>query len=107
MFTKDTPTIVCPICGQEYFPSEVFYPDKVFGNAKEVVKDDSGKISFVIGEDMDLDEEYTCDNCGAKMKIHANINFEVTTNTDEQEEEEFVSSFEAAKKITLPEESLF
>ncbi len=103
---KDVPVIVCPICGEELLMSEVFIPQAFFGKQKEIIKDSAGHIDYYIGSDPDLDEEYICDNCGAHLKIHANVSFDVTSVSDDFEEE-YVTEINKPKKITLKEESIF
>lgn len=98
------PIIVCPICGQQYHPAEIFLPNYFLGKPTDIVKNTSGKIDFHFGQDMDPDETYICDNCGAHLKIHANISFNVAV--DENKSEEHVTHFNRAKKTTL-EETLF
>ena len=103
---KDVPIIVCPICGEELLMSEVYVPQAFFGKQKEIIKDSAGHIDYYIGSDPDLDEEYICDNCGAHLKIHANVSFDVTSVSDDFEEE-YVTEINKPKKITLKEESIF
>ena len=93
--------ITCNVCGQEYSPAEIFIPNEFFGNPKEIIRDPStGKIEFVTGTDMNLDEEFTCYNCGNKMKIHARLSFLVN---DEHFDEEFSTPINKPKKLTLSE----
>ncbi len=102
-----TPTIVCPICGQEYKPAEIYIPNEFFGKPKEIIKNTSGKVDFLIGSDMNLDEYYICDNCFTPLKIHANLTFNVVANTDKNFNEDYVSSYKKIKKLKLEETSLF
>ena len=67
--------IVCPKCGAEYLPAEVFYPDEVFGNPENIVKDKKGKIEFFIGESINLTEEFTCYSCNCKFTVEGSIKF--------------------------------
>lgn len=97
--------IKCPVCGQQYHPTEIYLPNEFFGKPKEIVKDDSGQISYVLGKDMNLEEEYICDNCNTKFKVTADISFE--TSVTRSAEEEYVSTFERPKKLKLMEEELF
>lgn len=104
---KDIITITCPVCGQHYLPSEIFMPDNFFGKQKEIVKTPSGEIDFYIGDDMDLDEEYVCDNCGSKLNIHANVSFNVTVSEEENFDEEYTTPIKKMAKLKLSEETLF
>lgn len=102
---QNTPLIKCPVCGQEYMPAEIYLPEEFFGKPKNIVKDSSGQVKSFSGEDMNLDEEYICDQCNTKIKIHANVTFE--TDFNEESNEEYVRKFNKPKKIELPEVDLF
>ena len=102
---EETVKIVCPICGAEYLPMEIFMPEEFFGRPDEVIRDPADKIEFFIGKGMNLNEEYVCDVCGATMRVKAKLSFEVST--DPVEEDEYVTTFERPKKIQLSEEDLF
>lgn len=104
---KDTPKIVCPVCGSEYLPVEVFIPDDFFGKPVEIMRNEAGKIDFVLGEGMNLTETYVCDNCNTQLKINTEISFNTEVDTKETFEEEYVSSFTKPKKIHLEEIDLF
>lgn len=102
---EDTIKIVCPTCGEELLPSEVYIPEDFFGRPTEVIRDAAGKIEFFLGKGMNLEEEYICDGCGAKMRIKANLSF--TVDTDPVDEDDYVTTFERPKKIKLEEMDLF
>ena len=63
--------IVCPVCGREYLPEEIFVPTK----PKAIIRDDSGKIVSYSGCSCDLVEEYICDTCDNKLMIVGHIQF--------------------------------
>jgi hypothetical protein len=67
--------IICPYCGAEYLPAEIFYPDEFFGNPKNIEKDAVGKIQFYSGQNVKLTESYTCDYCKRKMYVNAEVDF--------------------------------
>lgn len=67
--------IVCPNCGYEYLPCEIYLPKNFLGHAKYVERDISGKILDVSGGIMDLKESYRCDKCNMKFKIMADVKF--------------------------------
>jgi len=100
----EDPIIVCPICGQQYLPAELYLPDDFLGKPTEIVRTTAGKVDFYFGTKMDPDTEYICDNCGAHLKVHANISFNVST--DDPNEGEHITYFNKFKKIQL-EEKLF
>lgn len=99
--------IKCPVCGQEYLPPEIFLPDNFFGSPGEVIRNESGQIDFITGSDMNLAEEYICDNCDTKFKVETHISFEVKVEGNSSYEEEYVSTFTRPKRIKLKEEDLF
>ena len=104
---KDIITIVCPVCGQQYLPSEIYMPDSFFGKQKEIVKTPGGEIDFYLGDDMNFDEEYICDNCGSKLSIHANVSFNVVVDEEEDFDEDYVTNIDKPAKLKLSEETLF
>lgn len=67
--------IICPECGAEYLPAEIFYPKEFFGNPHSITKDRSGKIQFFSGINMNLSETYICDYCKTKLNVTTNIDF--------------------------------
>ena len=103
---KDLPKIICPVCGQEYLPSEIFDPEAVFGKQYDITKSESGEIKFYLGDDPDLEEEYICDSCNTKLKITMNMSFDVK-QFEEENFEEYSTKLERPKKIKLDENELF
>ena len=75
---KKTKTIICPKCGREYLPAEIFYPKYFFGKVKDIVKDCNGQIISYEGESLNLSENYICDKCGTNMKVTAHISFDAS-----------------------------
>lgn len=67
--------IKCPLCGYQYLPAEIFYPDTFFGNPGRIIKDDNGEILHFDGSDMQLFETYICDHCGKEFKVEASVAF--------------------------------
>ena len=67
--------ITCPNCGMEYLPAEIYYPNSFLGHPSDIEKTTLGKIDMYDGLSMNLNEEYTCDNCGAKFKVEAKVSF--------------------------------
>ena len=103
---KDIPKVICPICGQEYLPSEIFNPDAVFGKQRDITKSDSGEIRFYLGDDPDLEEEFICDNCNTKLKINMIMTFNVEPFKEENFED-YSTKIDKPKKIKLDENELF
>ena len=104
---KDIPIIKCPVCGRNMLPSEVFLPNSFFGKQSDITRNNSGEIEFYLGDDMDLDEEYVCDSCLSKLKIHANLSFDVEVAAEENYDEDYITPINKPKKIKLAETELF
>ena len=65
--------IKCPNCKYEYLPAEIFYPQSVFGKPEHILRDNSGKIEYYEGTEMELSETYCCDKCGQTFRAVLNI----------------------------------
>lgn len=61
--------ITCPYCGKKYFPSEIYVPKNFLGTAFYI--DDE----MYMGNDMDLQEKYTCDACNSLFIVDAAVTF--------------------------------
>ena len=77
MFKKKLEIITCPICGREYLPAEIFYPNSFLGKPKDIDKDFDGKIINFNGKSIDSNETYVCDGCGTVLKVTARVQFRV------------------------------
>lgn len=95
----DKRLIVCPQCGAQYLPAEIFIPDSVFGHPKEIEKDCYGKIVYYNGE-MDTREKYKCDYCGHLMKLEVNLSFNFADDNKKFREE---SMIKFNNKVSMPE----
>lgn len=96
--------IVCPNCGREYLPAEIYIPQAFFGNPWDVLRDDDRiKILSVAGTKMDLDEEYTCDKCNTTFKVKAKIQFDTSVTKTSNFDEEYSTSIHQ-DTITLSED---
>ena len=71
--------IECPFCGQEYHPAEIFIPRCVIGDPVQIVKDDNGKITNVISDNIDLEEKYICDKCSQEFTVVADVKYKIKT----------------------------
>lgn len=99
-------TIKCPCCGREYHPAEIYFPDDLIGHPTEIIRDTEGHIEFCLGEDPNYDEVFTCDDCGTRFLVHANLSFEVSL-IEEVKSDEYVTKFHRAEKVKLEENQLF
>ncbi len=104
---KKIPFIVCPVCGTEYLPSEVYMPDSFFGKQKEIIRKPDGTINFYLGDDPDMGEDFICDNCLTKLHIEANVSFNVTAESKEEFSEEYITPINKPDKLKLEESGLF
>lgn len=68
-------TIVCPCCGREYLPAEIYLPNSFLGKPSSIIKTHDGKIDVFAGQSMDLKESYICDGCGKPFKVTAKVQF--------------------------------
>lgn len=90
--------IVCPYCGAEYLPQEIFTLDTSITNLGQLVKNDKGQIEWVEKDlEDDLQEEYVCDYCNKPFKVEANLTYttikEIPDDLDEEETETTISLF--------------
>lgn len=104
---KDLVVVKCPVCGQEYLPSEIFLPNDFFGKQKDITRNASGEIEFYLGDDSNYDEEFICESCLSKLKIHANLSFNVTVDNGENFDEDYTTPISKPKKLKLDETELF
>lgn len=72
--------IVCPKCGYEYTPSEIYISDYFLGKPTFIRRNVNGEIQDLVGIKPDLTELYKCDNCNTSFNIKATITYE--TNID-------------------------
>lgn len=95
--------IVCPVCGREYLPEEIFLKSEMYGNPKAIVRDDEDKkIIRYSGDSVNLYETYQCDKCDTLLRVTGRLNF-MTDIISKKEDfsEEYVSKF---KKVSLAED---
>ena len=67
--------IVCPKCGREYLPAEVYYPNQFLGRPRDINKLNNGKIESFDGQTMNLEETFVCDGCNTAFKAIATVKF--------------------------------
>ena len=65
--------IVCPTCGCEYLPAEIYLPNSFFGKPTNIEKTREGKVETFEGMTMNPNESYICDHCGTHFNVKANI----------------------------------
>ena len=86
--------IKCPVCGQEYLPAELFLPSDFLGKPTDIVKTNSGKIDFYLGEKPSYETEYICDNCSTTFKVKAKVIFD-TSVKEESFDTDYVSKLKS------------
>ena len=68
--------IVCPACGREYTPGEIYLPKHFLGQHKNIERDSRGRITDIYGGIFqDTSEIYTCDKCGITFSVKADITY--------------------------------
>ena len=93
--------IKCPKCGKEYLPAEIFVPKSFFGSPQFIERNVDGTIRNHSGQDMDLNEVFTCDSCETTFDVKAILNFETSINVKHDFSEDYTSSI--ASRFTLKE----
>ena len=96
-------TIICPICGREYLPAEIYLPNSFFGKPTEIERTKEGKIDTFNGLTMNLNETFTCENCGTTFGIKARVDFKTFVDESKDFSTEYVSPLHK-KKLTLFED---
>ena len=73
--------IICPNCGSEYLPAEIYLPNEFLGKPKDIYREHmTHKIIDFSGKNMDLNENYYCDFCGVPFTIKAKVSFQTEKN---------------------------
>ena len=74
--------IVCPNCGREYLPAEIYVPTTLLGKPSDIERDPTGKIVSFTGSSMDTTESYVCDGCSTPFTVYARVQFTPTVSTE-------------------------
>lgn len=83
--------INCPYCNIEYLPGEIFIPNYIIGQPKEIERDEDGNIVWSDGIKQNLKETYTCDNCHKKFNIKIDLDYTIEKTDDFDMSEDYVS----------------
>lgn len=67
--------IVCPHCGAEYTPAEIYIPSSLIKDPGYISRDDNNKILETENPALDSTETFVCDFCNREFVIEASINF--------------------------------
>lgn len=95
--------IVCPTCGCEYLPAEIYLPNSFFGKPTNIEKTREGKVETFEGMTMNPNESFICDHCGTHFNVKANITFKATVDAAKDFTTDYVSPLKE-KKISLFED---
>lgn len=88
---KNIVKIVCPHCGYEYLPAEIFYPTSVFDDPGTIVRNEKGKIEFFSGKNIELIESFVCDKCGCEFEVEGKVEFNTQLKVRDIFSEEYFS----------------
>lgn len=72
--------IICPVCGQEYLPIEIFVPYNFFGTLNFIKRNEDGKIEYFLGQEPDYCETFTCTKCNTTFITKTQISFKTELN---------------------------
>lgn len=100
---KDQNVIKCPNCDTCYLPGEIFLPKHFLGQPKEIERDITGNIVWNEGIEQDLNETFICEKCGKRLKVRANISYNVEVDKIKDLDEEY-TSIKYQDRISLSEE---
>lgn len=94
--------IICPNCGCEYLPSEIYYPKSFFGTPTNIERLANGKIDTFVGKNVDYEETYICDKCSQKFRVNAKVAYKTECISKHDMSKAYVTNlFE--DKLTLDE----
>ena len=105
--SKKITKIVCPKCGCQYLPGELYLPKAFLGQPKNIVKDRWGQILEFDGNSMDTKETYICDKCNTKFIVKAQVQFYTETDEKTDNRNPFVLKLgnkKIVKKLELKEQ---
>ena len=102
MAQKSKQLLVCPKCGAEYLPCEIFYPKEFFGGSPRIVKNAEGKMISPSDNTMQMSESYECDYCHCMMQVQAKIGFTVKVDVMNDFSEDY--SAPISNKMVLDED---
>jgi len=76
----NTPIIKCPHCGAEYLPVEIYIPEDFLPESEDITRDEQGHLVACHEGSMNLQEDYTCDYCGHRFTVLADVKFNTSIN---------------------------
>ena len=95
--------IKCPHCGAEYLPSEIYIPEDFLPDCDDVTRDEEGKLVACHSNALNLSEEYTCDYCGHRFSVEAQVSFKTSVNELHDYGHDYETQLYPEGRIELPE----
>lgn len=95
--------INCPYCNIEYLPGEIFIPNYIIGQPREIERDEEGNIVWNDGINQHLEETYICDKCHRKFKVKVNLDYTIEKTDEFDMSEDYISN-KYENRIYLREE---
>ena len=105
--------IICPCCGAQYLPCEIYVPTAFFGGWYiNIDKDKNGRIieddkpihdRHVLNNRMNVMEHYICDYCNTPFDIEAKVSFRCTVDDRHNFNKDYSVSLDNKPKILLDE----
>ena len=75
--------IKCPNCGYEYLGGEIFIPNNLIGQPKNIIRNSLGEILGYEGIEPSDKESYVCDYCNNEFNIVAKVNYIIESETSQ------------------------
>ena len=94
----------CPICGEEYLPGEIFYPNYIIGQPKNIIKNDRGKIEYWEDEDLVESESFICNKCNTTLNFTLKVEYNVEVDNKYNFNEDSSTKLFSNERIELKEE---
>ena len=99
---KKTPKIICPKCGTQYLPGEIYLPESFLGQPNQIIKNCYGEILDYYGGSMNLSETYQCDKCDTVFSVKATVQFNTSVKDELNIKTPYKTKF-SKEKLILPE----
>ena len=82
--------IVCPSCGAEYLPAEIYMPKSFLGQPYNIIKNSNGKIISYYGHNILEDESYICDYCNKEFNVKSDMTFSTEVGISDFFENDYI-----------------